>query len=103
MSAADANRLFRQLPSVDEVLRSDGARALLTRYPRWVVVDAARAEIALRRAELGDGVEAPPAAVLLARVSERLEARVESLVDRGLRRVLHASGVVARTDLGRGR
>src|SRR3954466_7138064 len=101
MSAADSNRLLRQLPSVDEVLRSDGARALLARYPRWAVVDAARAEIALRRTELGESVATVAPVGLLERVSARLEARIEQLMERGLRRVLNATGVVLHTNLGR--
>ena len=101
MSAADSNRLLRQLPSVDEVLRSDGARTLLARYPRWAVVDAARAEIALHRAEIGRGLDTAGPVGLLDRVSARLAARVGELTESRLRRVLNATGVVLHTNLGR--
>jgi L-seryl-tRNA(Ser) seleniumtransferase len=99
MSTADSHRLFRQLPSVDEVLRTAGARALLDRYPRWAVVSAARAEIAERRALVSEG--AAVAEPVLDGVSQSLAARVESLLAGGLRRVLNATGVVLHTNLGR--
>jgi hypothetical protein len=46
------DQALRQLPSVDEVLRSPDGVALLSDHPRWAVVAAARAEIAERRADL---------------------------------------------------
>src|SRR5262245_50278695 len=104
MGAADHPRPLRQLPSVDDVLRSEGARALLGRYPRWAVVDAARAEIAERRARLQRGAPADepgavPSADPVAAVSQRLAGRVQALVEPHLRRALNATGVVLHTNL----
>src|SRR5689334_17934789 len=100
MSTADSHRLFRQLPSVDEVLRTDGARALLERFPRWAVVSAARAAIAERRALVADGAPAEPVPTVDG-VSAGLAARVQALLAGGLRPVLNATGVVLHTNLGR--
>jgi L-seryl-tRNA(Ser) seleniumtransferase len=88
---------FARLPSVDELLRSEAARALLARHPRWLVVAAARAEIAGERAHPPDGDRAD----LLGRLSGRLEARVQALAQPSLRRCLNATGVVLHTNLGR--
>jgi len=95
------NRALRQLPSVEEVLRSPDGMALLSDHPRWAVVAAARAEIAARRAELrrdhgaasdiGNTVIDGPA----------LAARVSAFLRPSLRRVINATGVVLHTNLGR--
>jgi L-seryl-tRNA(Ser) seleniumtransferase len=98
-----AARQLRGLPSVDEVMRSPAAAALLAHHPRWAVVAATRAEIARRRelARAGhqdqDGGEAADAAITEA----ALAARVEALARPSLRRVINATGVVLHTNLGR--
>ena len=87
----------RRLPSVDRLLRTEGAAVLAARWGRAAVVAALRAELALLRAdtEAVDGGMGEPE--LLGRAAARLEE-----LDRGhLRRVLNATGVVLHTNLGR--
>jgi L-seryl-tRNA(Ser) seleniumtransferase len=101
MDGADAQPPLSKLPSVDEVLRSTAARALLDRYPRWAVVQAARAEIASRRAQLKETGGPHDRQQVAVELSERLAGRVEALVLPRLRRTLNATGVVLHTNLGR--
>lgn len=102
----DVNARLRRLPKVDEVLRGDPARRLLSVVPRWAVVAAVRAEIAaLRERILGTTGEAhgPDAGdtAALGVAESALEARVAELLRPTLRRVLNATGVVLHTNLGR--
>jgi L-seryl-tRNA(Ser) seleniumtransferase len=96
------NQTLRQLPSVEEVLRSPDGMALLSDHPRWAVVAAARAEIADRRAELRRQHGA--ASDIAAGVEiggPALAARVSAFLRPSLRRVVNATGVVLHTNLGR--
>ncbi len=111
------NEVLRQLPSVEEVLRSPDGIALLSDHPRWAVVAAARAEIAARRVGLGlglgaggrhDAALAPASSASGASGSSSvslsgpaLAARVSALLQPSLRRVINATGVVLHTNLGR--
>jgi L-seryl-tRNA(Ser) seleniumtransferase len=90
---AEAHKL-RELPAVHEVLsRLD---ALLSLYPRALVVDEARRVIEARRAGIraGNGAE-----------ESSIEAEIARSLDRflrpSLRRVINATGVVLHTNLGR--
>jgi L-seryl-tRNA(Ser) seleniumtransferase len=84
----------RRLPSVDSVLALAAVAALADRYPRAVVVRAAREAIeAARRNAAVD-----PAANDWARA---VTARVEQLAASSLTRVVNATGVVLHTNLGR--
>jgi L-seryl-tRNA(Ser) seleniumtransferase len=92
----DKNALLRQLPSVDEVLRSPVGEELLKTAPKWAVLRAARAEVErLRKVLLAGRVGQPePDAA-------RLRAAVVELLRPSLRRVINATGVVLHTNLGR--
>jgi L-seryl-tRNA(Ser) seleniumtransferase len=106
---ARQHQLLRQLPSVDDLLRSDAGLALLARHPRWAVVAAARAELDERRQRrLRGGAPTPhtpdapsDAAPNSALPPAGLAARVEQLLRPSLRRVINATGVVLHTNLGR--
>jgi len=102
--APDRRTALRALPSVDDVLRTPVATALLARHPRWAVVAAARAAIAERRTALTDG-GTPEAGVLPDGADDAapagLAARVEALIRPSLRRAINATGVVLHTNLGR--
>jgi L-seryl-tRNA(Ser) seleniumtransferase len=99
------DRALRQLPSVDEVLRSPDGVALLSDHPRWAVVAAARAEIAERRAELrrdhGAASDIGDTAASIEIDGPALAARVSAFLRPSLRRVINATGVVLHTNLGR--
>jgi L-seryl-tRNA(Ser) seleniumtransferase len=82
---------LRHLPSVDALLRSSSAQALVDRHGRTATTDALRAALAEAR---GAG-RAMPAQELLQRAGELL-ARPSSL-----RGVINATGVIVHTNLGR--
>ena len=92
----DKNALLRQLPSVDEVLRSPVGQELLASAPKWAVLRAARAEIERLRKELLAG-RASAADI----DAERLRHAVAELRRPSLLRVINATGVVLHTNLGR--
>ena len=52
---------FRDLPSVDRVMSSDGMAALTESYPRDWVVDLVRRELDRARQKIRDGGKAPSA------------------------------------------
>ncbi len=90
----------KELPSIDLLLRAEGAQALLTEHGHTLVANEARALIdalraravagTLSRGELQDGVLQ---AALAARVRQRLAPR--------MKRVLNLTGTVIHTNLGR--
>ncbi len=83
----------RALPSVDRLLQSSAARALLTAYPRELIVDALRATLA----EARSGNASADVDVLVARA----EARLAEILQPSLRPVINATGVILHTNLGR--
>jgi len=90
----DGDAALRRIPSVEKVLRSEAARPLLARHPRWAVTAAVRRALAERREEIrqtGDVVAD----------EELLLRRVARLARPSLRRVINATGVVLHTNLGR--
>jgi L-seryl-tRNA(Ser) seleniumtransferase len=95
---AEGTDLRRRLPSVDEVLRQDWARALSERYGRALVVGHVRALLdELRAAANAGGGSGDIASTLSAELGRRLErAAAPSLVP-----VINATGVVIHTNLGR--
>ena len=83
----------RQLPSIDALLAGPGVAALLTEYPRALVVKAARAAVDAARVTGG----AAPAEGWDAAV----RAAVAHLSAPALAPVINATGVVLHTNLGR--
>jgi len=81
------------LPAVGTLLNEHGYRRLAERYPRPLVADAVRDQLAAERADGG----APQPDERLARVAERLAAWTAPR----LRGVINATGVVLHTNLGR--
>ncbi|HEY3283572.1 MAG TPA: L-seryl-tRNA(Sec) selenium transferase [Armatimonadota bacterium] len=97
---ADANRLAA-LPSVDRLLRSDGALRLLEEHARPAVASALRQALEVVRSELkasnGKGWRVPDEETLVAEASTLLERRAKG----SLRRAINVTGVVLHTGLGR--
>ena len=82
-----------RLPAVDLVLRSEEARALISRYGRRLVVDAVRAALAERR-RCG---RAGSVASIIVASAESLAREVQP----SQRRVFNLTGTVLHTNLGR--
>lgn len=94
------------IPSVDEVLRGDAGRVVVSRYGRTAAVGAIRAAIAELRTRLPAGADASPqtpptrADTALAIASKAAEA-LEAAEAPHLRRVFNLTGTVLHTNLGR--
>lgn len=91
---------LRDLPGVDEVLRSAAAAAWLTHLPRERVVELVREAISSLRADAlgGRGIgRTPPSESIENSVSRA----IHRLSSRSLRPVINASGVILHTNLGR--
>ncbi len=97
MEGAASQRL-RALPSVDVVLKTEGATQLRERFGRAALTDAIRAELDDVRAELRAGLASPPGADQLA---ARAGARLETSDRPSLRALFNLTGVVLHTNLGR--
>ncbi|MBW1646122.1 MAG: L-seryl-tRNA(Sec) selenium transferase [Deltaproteobacteria bacterium] len=99
--SSDRQRRLARLPAVDELLRAAEMAPLLAAYPRRLVLERVRRQLALlREAILGGRLagEEPfdPAAFFPA-----LAADLEACLAPRLRRVVNATGVVIHTNLGR--
>lgn len=88
---------LRDLPSVDRVLRAEGAEKLISAYGRSLTVQAVRASLEAARGSIQEGQTPPNETELLAETGETLRAwLVPTLVP-----VINATGVVIHTNLGR--
>ncbi len=94
----ERKELLRKLPSVDEVLKSPHGLKWLKSYPRRYVLRAVRDIISFKRAEILEGFVPD---VSLNAISRDIEIKIEKLVERRLRPVINATGVVIHTNLGR--
>lgn len=84
---------LRDLPSVDQVLRS---LSHLNGVPQTLLAQEIRFVIAQRRDTLTQGQTIPEISV-----ASTVEERVRLLLQRSLRRVINATGVILHTNLGR--
>jgi L-seryl-tRNA(Ser) seleniumtransferase len=91
-----ANKTLRKLPSVDRVLLQPDVQALLSRFPREVVVEGIRLVLEAKRKGLRSGKRAA-GKVTGADVATALGAWMQP----SLRKVINATGVVVHTNLGR--
>lgn len=99
---SDSRARLRAIPSVDALLREEGGRELLGRYPRAMVVEAFReATDRLRRCLSGAGSGAPREGDEAPWIMRRAGESLARLARRSLRRVVNATGVVLHTNLGR--
>jgi L-seryl-tRNA(Ser) seleniumtransferase len=97
---ADGSDGRRRLPSVDEVLRQDWARALEDRHGRASLLRHLRALLDEVRESASRGDSAERAEVV-ASLSGRLARRLERAAAPSLVPVINATGVVIHTNLGR--
>ena len=101
-NAAESGRTLRNLPSIDELTRSDAGRRLMHDAGQTRLTEIAREVVGELRAELlGPGVGVNSAEELLTIASERLAAAWRRNRRSGIRRVINATGVIIHTNLGR--
>ncbi len=103
MSAKDNKHLiFRQIPSVDQLLESSEVKALFSAVPRTLIVRAIRevlGELRERIKKAGALSERPD--VSLDAVNRQVTERVSKLMQPSLRQVINATGIIVHTNLGR--
>lgn len=101
-SAKDVNSIMRQLPSVDELLRSQTASEIVSAAGEQHAVSLCRKTIEQIRHDLGKPSEKELSKQSLLSLSEqRLESEWRSEQLSGVRKVINATGVVIHTNLGR--
>jgi L-seryl-tRNA(Ser) seleniumtransferase len=102
MKSVAKSDLFRELPSVDEVLRMPGVEALPASHGIAPVTAAARAVLARLREEVASGLLDQPALQLaLAGIPSAIEGQLRQALGHSLRPVINATGVILHTNLGR--
>lgn len=94
--------LFRQIPSVDELLMAPHIRALLSNTPRSLVVRATREVLdELRETIRATAVTSEMPDLGMNAVAELIIQRVSVLKQPSLRHVINATGIIVHTNLGR--
>ena len=102
MKSAAKSELFRELPSVDELLHRPAVASLLSSHGPAAVTDAARAVLARLREAVASGLLDEPALRLaLDGVSDAVENHLSQALGNSLRTVINATGVILHTNLGR--
>ncbi len=95
-----SDNLFRQLPSVNDVLAVEGVQSLSQGHAHDLIVAAVRAELADLREQIRQGIAVDgqsAAHVVASRVVSRLGRELRPK----LRSVINATGIVLHTNLGR--
>ena len=98
---SNVNDNLRHVPSVDQLLRTDAARALRERVGTRRATNIARSSIAEVRALVRDGLADPAGNGLMDEAIRRLESAAHRESQTGMRAVINATGVLLHTNLGR--
>jgi L-seryl-tRNA(Ser) seleniumtransferase len=94
--------LFRQLPSVDEVMRGSTASALAAMYGKESLTEAVRVVLARLRQEIASGLLGEDAFELaLTGLAAAVEVQLRQASSYSLRSVVNGTGVILHTNLGR--
>jgi L-seryl-tRNA(Ser) seleniumtransferase len=96
-----AESALRQIPSVDELLRSPRLERLMFRAGRELVLETTREVLDDLRAELAADPGRTVEPLDPARIEDRIQAAVDRQLEPSLRPVINATGVVLHTNLGR--
>jgi len=96
------SELFRELPSVDELLRTPEVTALLESHGAPAVTDAARVVLKHLREEIAsDLLDASALRLALSGVTAAIESQLRQSLQPSLRPLINATGVILHTNLGR--
>src|ERR1039457_2156119 len=102
MKSAAKSELFRELPSVDELVRVPSVASLAASHGTAAVTDAARAVLARWRQEVASGLlDAPALRLALDGLADAVEKHLRQALGHSLRPVINATGVILHTNLGR--
>src|SRR5256885_11451178 len=93
---------YRDLPSVDELLRSDGIVALANREGQAAGADACRAALSRLREEISAGyLDEPNLKLALSEIHAVVEKELVRPLAYSLRPVINPTGLILHTNLGR--
>jgi len=98
---SNLNDNLRQVPSVDQLLRTDAGHKLRDRVGTRRATNIARSVIAEIRALVRDGSAEPAGDGLLSEAIRRMQAAAQRESQAGIKAVINATGVLLHTNLGR--
>jgi L-seryl-tRNA(Ser) seleniumtransferase len=102
MKSAAKSELFRDLPSVDELIRTPSLASLAASHGPAAVTDAARTVLARLREEVATGLlDASALRLALDGLGDAIEKHLRHALRHSLRPVINATGVILHTNLGR--
>ena len=102
MKATAKSELFRELPAVDELLRTEAIAALAAVHGATAVANAARAVLSRIRAEISAGtLDERGLRLALRGLPNAIETHLRQSLAYSLRAVINATGVILHTNLGR--
>ena len=102
MNNAAKSALFRELPSVDELLRAPGVAASAGAYGSAALTDAARGVLGRLRDEIASGLlDSSGLKLALDAIDGAIEQELRAALGHSLREVINATGVILHTNLGR--
>jgi L-seryl-tRNA(Ser) seleniumtransferase len=102
MKSVTKSELFRELPSVDELLHQPAIAALIGAHGRSAVTDAARSVLVGLRQEIASGLlEGPALRIALEGLADGIQSQLRQSLSPSLRTVINATGVILHTNLGR--
>jgi L-seryl-tRNA(Ser) seleniumtransferase len=94
--------LYRQLPSVDELIRASELADLVAREGRKPVTDAARSVLDHLRTEINSGrLDSQALNAAVEQIANTVERQLHESTGFSLRPVINATGVILHTNLGR--
>src|SRR5215469_13034498 len=94
--------LYRELPSVDDLLREPGLAELAAQDGQTAVADACRAVLAVLRAEIAaERLDADKLKLALSGIPSAVRHELRRALGYSLRLVINATGVILHTNLGR--
>jgi L-seryl-tRNA(Ser) seleniumtransferase len=94
--------LFRELPSVDELLREPGIGDLVAHDGQAAVADACRIVLGNIRAEIAAGhLDDNKLGLALSGIQQAIQSELRRALGYSLRPVINATGVILHTNLGR--
>lgn len=102
MNSSQKSGLFRQLPSVDDLVRDTALAPIAASYGHEALTNAARAVLARLRQEITSGLLDDAALQLaIAGLPGAVEAQLRRALSYSLKPVINATGVILHTNLGR--
>jgi L-seryl-tRNA(Ser) seleniumtransferase len=102
VKADSKSELYRQLPSVDELIRGSELAHLVAREGRSPVTDAARSVLDRLRTEINAGrLDSQRLEMAVGRIADAVERQLHEATSFSLRPVINATGVILHTNLGR--